>query len=187
MAGGDLELELRRRLVHLVGQVLDQLAQVADGHRRRVEALAAARLAGLQDLADRLTQTRARRTGADERKDAAQAERATLAETFASAQSDLAAAAAALDIAEAKGLARYNSEQPLYNLYDRAGFEGGLQKVCIENEVGVIPYYGLASGFLTGKYRTEADLSKSPRGQGVKRMMDARGMRILDALDEVSA
>ena len=57
---------------------------------------------------------------------------------------------------------------------------------CIENEVGVIPYYGLASGFLTGKYRTEADLDKSPRGRGVKRMMDARGMRILAALDQVS-
>ena len=93
----------------------------------------------------------------------------------------------AIEISQAEGLARYNSEQPLYNLYARQGFESGLQQVCIENEVGVIPYYGLASGFLTGKYRTEADLSKSPRGQGVKRMMDARGMRILDALDEVSA
>ncbi|MBP6879198.1 MAG: aldo/keto reductase [Phenylobacterium sp.] len=93
----------------------------------------------------------------------------------------------AIEISQAKGLARYNSEQPLYNLYARQGFESGLQQVCIENEVGVIPYYGLASGFLTGKYRTEADLSKSPRGQGVKRMMDARGMRILAALDEVSA
>jgi aryl-alcohol dehydrogenase-like predicted oxidoreductase len=93
----------------------------------------------------------------------------------------------ALEISEAKGLARYNSEQPLYNLYSRDGFESGLQQVCIDNDVGVIPYYGLASGFLTGKYRTEADLSKSPRGQGVKRMMDARGMRILAALDEVSA
>ena len=93
----------------------------------------------------------------------------------------------AIEISQAKGLARYNSEQPLYNLYARQGFESGLQQVCIDNEVGVIPYYGLASGFLTGKYRTEADLSKSPRGQGVKRMMDARGMRILAALDEVSA
>ena len=93
----------------------------------------------------------------------------------------------ALEISDAKGLPRYNSEQPLYNLYAREGFESGLQQVCIDNEVGVIPYYGLASGFLTGKYRTEADLSKSPRGQGVKRMMDARGMRILAALDEVSA
>lgn len=93
----------------------------------------------------------------------------------------------ALDVSAAKGVARYNSEQPLYNLYDRAGFEGGLQQVCIDNEVGVIPYYGLASGFLTGKYRSEADLDKSPRGRGVKRMMDERGMRILAALDTVSA
>ena len=93
----------------------------------------------------------------------------------------------AIEISQAKGLARYNSEQPLYNLYARQGFESGLQQVCIDNEVGVIPYYGLASGFLTGTSRTEADLSKSPRGQGVKRMMDARGMRILAALDEVSA
>jgi aryl-alcohol dehydrogenase-like predicted oxidoreductase len=92
----------------------------------------------------------------------------------------------ALELSQAKGLARYNSEQPQYNLYDRAGFEAGLQQVCIENEVGVIPYYGLASGFLTGKYRTEADLDKSPRGRGVKRMMDERGMRILAALDQVS-
>jgi aryl-alcohol dehydrogenase-like predicted oxidoreductase len=93
----------------------------------------------------------------------------------------------ALEISEAKGLARYQSEQPLYNLYDRAGFEAGLQQVCIDNEVGVIPYYGLASGFLTGKYRTEADLAKSPRGRGVKRYLDERGLRILRALDEVSA
>jgi aryl-alcohol dehydrogenase-like predicted oxidoreductase len=92
----------------------------------------------------------------------------------------------ALAVSQAKGLARYNSEQPQYNLYDRAGFEAELQQVCIENEVGVIPYYGLASGFLTGKYRSEADLGKSPRGGGVKRMMDARGMRILAALDQVS-
>lgn len=94
--------------------------------------------------------------------------------------------ASALEVSAAKGVARYNSEQPLYNLYDRAGFESGLQQVCIDNEVGVIPYYGLASGFLTGKYRSEADLDKSPRGRGVKRMMDERGMRILAALDKVS-
>jgi aryl-alcohol dehydrogenase-like predicted oxidoreductase len=93
----------------------------------------------------------------------------------------------ALQASEQLGVARYNSEQPLYNLYDRAGFEGGLQQVCIENEVGVIPYYGLASGFLTGKYRSEADLTKSPRGRGVKRYLDARGLRILTALDQVSS
>ncbi|MCI3132627.1 aldo/keto reductase [Phenylobacterium aquaticum] len=93
----------------------------------------------------------------------------------------------ALDISAAKGLARYQSEQPLYNLYDRAGFEAGMQQLCIENEVGVIPYYGLASGFLTGKYRSETDLAKSPRGRGVKRYLDERGLRILAVLDEVSA
>ena len=93
----------------------------------------------------------------------------------------------ALEISEAKGWARYQSEQPLYNLYDRAGFEGGLQQVCIDNEVGVIPYYGLASGFLTGKYRSEADLTKSPRGRGVKRYLDERGLRILAALDSVAS
>ena len=93
----------------------------------------------------------------------------------------------ALAISEAEGLARYQSEQPLYNLYDRAGFEAGLQQVCIDNQVGVIPYYGLASGFLTGKYRSEADLAKSPRGRGVKRYLDDRGLKILAALDEVSA
>ena len=93
----------------------------------------------------------------------------------------------ALDAAQAAGAPRYESEQPLYNLYDRAGFEAGLQKLCIEEEVGVIPYYGLASGFLTGKYRSEEDLSKSPRGRGAKRYLDARGMAILAALDEVSS
>jgi aryl-alcohol dehydrogenase-like predicted oxidoreductase len=93
----------------------------------------------------------------------------------------------ALEVSDAKGYARYCSEQPLYNLYSRAAFESGLQQVCIDNEVGVIPYSSLASGFLTGKYRSEADLSKSPRGRGVKRFLDARGMAILAALDEVSA
>ena len=93
----------------------------------------------------------------------------------------------ALEVSEARGVARYQSEQPLYNLYDRAGFEAGLQQVCIDNEVGVIPYYGLASGFLTGKYRSEEDLAKSPRGRGVKRYLDERGLRILAALDQVAA
>ena len=93
----------------------------------------------------------------------------------------------ALEVSETKGVARYQSEQPLYNLYDRVGFESGLQQVCIDNEVGVIPYYGLASGFLTGKYRSEEDLVKSPRGRGVKRYLDERGQKILGALDKVAA
>jgi aryl-alcohol dehydrogenase-like predicted oxidoreductase len=92
----------------------------------------------------------------------------------------------AIDTAKSVGVPRYESEQPLYNLYDRAGFEGALQKLCIDEEIGVIPFYGLASGFLTGKYRSEADLSKSPRGGGAKKYMTDRGMRILGALDEVA-
>lgn len=93
----------------------------------------------------------------------------------------------AIEAAKSAGVPRYESEQPLYNLYDRAGFEGALQKLCIDEEIGVIPFYGLASGFLTGKYRSEADLGKSPRGGGAKKYMTARGMRILGALDEVAS
>ncbi|MGQ3136757.1 aldo/keto reductase [Phenylobacterium sp.] len=92
----------------------------------------------------------------------------------------------AIDTAKEHGVPRYESEQPLYNLYDRAGFEGALQQLCIDERIGVIPFYGLASGFLTGKYRSEADLSKSPRGGGAKKYMTARGMRILTALDKVA-
>jgi aryl-alcohol dehydrogenase-like predicted oxidoreductase len=88
---------------------------------------------------------------------------------------------------ERDGLPRYESLQPLYNLYDREAFEAGLEPACLENQVGVISYYSLASGFLSGKYRSEADLGKSARGGGVKKYLDARGVRILSALDEVSA
>ena len=92
----------------------------------------------------------------------------------------------AVETAQSLGAPRYQSEQPLYNLYDRAGFEGALQQLCIDEQIGVIPFYGLASGFLTGKYRSEDDLAKSPRGRGAKKYMDARGMRILAAQDEVA-
>ncbi|MDO8900080.1 MAG: aldo/keto reductase [Phenylobacterium sp.] len=92
----------------------------------------------------------------------------------------------AVEAAAGVGAPRYESEQPLYNLYDRAGFEGALQQLCLDEEIGVIPFYGLASGFLTGKYRTEADLGKSPRGGGAKKYMTPRGMQILGALDEVA-
>ncbi len=84
------------------------------------------------------------------------------------------------------GTARYETLQPKYNLYSRSEFEEALAGLCGREGIGVIPYYGLASGFLTGKYRTEADLAQSPRGAGVKKYMDARGMRILAALDEVA-
>jgi len=93
----------------------------------------------------------------------------------------------ALKVSRDNGLPRYESLQPNYNFYDRADYEAGLEPFCVENKLGVIPYFSLAKGFLTGKYRSEADLSKSPRGQGVKRYLDARGFRILQALDEVAA
>ncbi len=66
-------------------------------------------------------------------------------------------------------------------------FEDGLEEVCLDADLGVIPYYSLAAGFLTGKYRSEADLSKSPRGQGSKKYLNERGFGILKALDEVAA
>jgi len=90
-------------------------------------------------------------------------------------------------IAQKYNLPRYESLQPEYNLVSRAGYEAELEPLVRRENIGVISYYGLASGFLTGKYRKEADLAKSPRGQGVKKYLDARGLRILAALDEVAA
>ena len=92
----------------------------------------------------------------------------------------------ALALSKKHSLPRYETIQPLYNLYDRAEFEQKLQGVCIANAVGVIPYFSLASGFLTGKYRSEADFGKSPRGQGMKKYLNDRGFRILAALDKVA-
>lgn len=92
----------------------------------------------------------------------------------------------ALNVSKKHGLPRYESLQPLYNLYDRADYEATLEPVCRENGIGVIPYYSLASGFLTGKYRGEADLAKSARGAGVKKYLNARGFRILEALDQTA-
>jgi aryl-alcohol dehydrogenase-like predicted oxidoreductase len=93
---------------------------------------------------------------------------------------------AALEASERHGLPRYESLQPLYNLYARADYEERLMPICLGRHLGVIPYYGLASGFLTGKYRSAADLAKSPRGAAVKKYLDERGMRILDALDRIA-
>jgi aryl-alcohol dehydrogenase-like predicted oxidoreductase len=81
---------------------------------------------------------------------------------------------------------RYESLQPHYNLYERAAYETTLEPVALEEKLGVIPYYSLASGFLTGKYRSQGDLSKSPRGQAVKKYLNDRGFRILQALDQVA-
>ena len=95
--------------------------------------------------------------------------------------------AQALATSAREGLPRYDTLQPLYNLYDRAAFEGPLQELCIREDIAVITYFSLAAGFLTGKYRSDADYAKSARGPGMKKFMNDRGFRILDALDDVSA
>jgi len=94
---------------------------------------------------------------------------------------------AALAAAKAKGLPRYEVLQPEYNLADRQGFESGLAELCAREEIGVITYFSLAKGFLSGKYRGEKDLAGSARADGVKVYLNPRGFRILDALDSVAA
>jgi hypothetical protein len=94
----------------------------------------------------------------------------------------------ALDIAERGSLARYEVLQPEYHLMARDDrFEGPLQKLCIDRGLGVLPYYGLANGFLTGKYRSEADYGKSVRGDRMAQYFAAGGARVLAALDDVAA
>jgi aryl-alcohol dehydrogenase-like predicted oxidoreductase len=92
----------------------------------------------------------------------------------------------ALRVSEQQKLPYYRSLQPLYNLYDRAEYETQLEPVCEANHLGVIPYFSLAAGFLSGKYRSESDLNKSPRGRTVKKYLNARGMRIVEALDQIA-
>jgi aryl-alcohol dehydrogenase-like predicted oxidoreductase len=94
---------------------------------------------------------------------------------------------ASLRVASQKKLPRYEVLQPEYNLYDRSSFDGPLRDLCIVEEIGVITYFSLARGFLSGKYRSEADLDKSPRGSGIAKYLDGRGKRILAALDAVWA
>ncbi|MBV8472069.1 MAG: aldo/keto reductase [Hyphomicrobiales bacterium] len=94
---------------------------------------------------------------------------------------------AALAASAGNGLPRYEVLQPEYNLYDRASYDGPLRNLCMAQELGVITYFSLAKGFLSGKYRSEADLGKSPRGQGVKAYLNPRGLRILAALDGLAA
>ncbi len=94
----------------------------------------------------------------------------------------------ALDISTRHGLPRYESLQPLYNLVERPAYETELEPLCRAEGVGVINFYALASGFLTGKYRNEADAKKSPRGSGiVTKYLNERGRRVLDALDSAAA
>ena len=93
--------------------------------------------------------------------------------------------AEALKVSADKGLARYDSLQPAYNLMDRA-IEAEIVPLCLKDEVGIITYYSLASGFLSGKYRSEADLGKSARVGGIKKYLTDKGFAVLKALDEVS-
>lgn len=91
-----------------------------------------------------------------------------------------------LDASKQHHWARYNSLQPLYNLYDRQTYETKYQLLANDNKLGVTPYYSLASGFLTGKYRSEKDLSQSVRGNTAQKYLNERGLRILAGLDNVS-
>jgi aryl-alcohol dehydrogenase-like predicted oxidoreductase len=93
----------------------------------------------------------------------------------------------ALDISARTGLPRYETLQPQYNLVERKDYEAELGPLCRREQIGVIPYYSLASGFLTGKYRSKQDAGKSPRGSGATKYLDERGLRVLAALDEVAS
>lgn len=95
--------------------------------------------------------------------------------------------AAALETSEQRGLPRYQSLQTLYNLYDRGQYESGLEALCVRQGLSVFPYFALASGFLTGKYRSASDLKGKARGGLVRRYLDTRGQRILGAMDAVAA
>lgn len=95
--------------------------------------------------------------------------------------------AEALKVSQENGLARYETLQPQYNLYDRKVYEEALEKVVTDNGLGVINFYGLAAGFLTGKYRTKADAGKSKRGENViARCLNERGLKVLAGLDQVA-
>ena len=91
----------------------------------------------------------------------------------------------AVDAAKASDLPRYHVLQPEYNLVSREKFEGELQDYCVTENIGVLPYYGLASGFLTGKYRTPDDLGASVRGGGIRDLLEGRGKAVLEAMDAV--
>jgi aryl-alcohol dehydrogenase-like predicted oxidoreductase len=92
----------------------------------------------------------------------------------------------AMKISTEHNLAKFECLQPEYNLYQREDYEKNLEPFCLENKIGVITYFSLASGFLTGKYQSENDFSKSSRGQGMKKYLNPRGFKILAALDEAA-
>jgi aryl-alcohol dehydrogenase-like predicted oxidoreductase len=91
-----------------------------------------------------------------------------------------------LRVSQQHGHPRYESLQPHYNLVERQAYEADLEPLCLRERIGVIPYFSLASGFLTGKYRTEADLVKSARGGSAKKYLNDKGLKVLAALDEVA-
>jgi aryl-alcohol dehydrogenase-like predicted oxidoreductase len=93
----------------------------------------------------------------------------------------------ALDTATREGLPHYRVLQPEYNLVSRHKFEGELEDLCVTHNIGVVPYYGLASGFLTGKYRNHADLGKSVRGGRMTELLEGKGKKVLEAMDTVAA
>lgn len=92
----------------------------------------------------------------------------------------------ALDVANSQNLPRYQVLQPEYNIYDRAAFDDKLKKLCIKENIGVVTYYSLASGFLTGKYRCQSDLNSSLRKSDIDKYLNQRGERILKALQVVA-
>jgi aryl-alcohol dehydrogenase-like predicted oxidoreductase len=94
--------------------------------------------------------------------------------------------AEAAKISKEKGLPRYESLQPHYNLMERGLFEGELENECLKEGIGVIPYYSLASGFLSGKYRSEADVGDAKRSAGVKKYINPKGLGVLQALDDAA-
>ncbi len=93
----------------------------------------------------------------------------------------------AIEIARAAGLPHYQALQPEYNLVSRHAFEGELQDYCVTENIGVTPYFGLASGFLTGKYRRREDLAQSVRGARMGDLLEGKGRAVLDAMDAVAA
>ncbi|MCP9749422.1 aldo/keto reductase [Ferruginibacter sp. HRS2-29] len=94
---------------------------------------------------------------------------------------------ASLKASKENGFPSYQTLQPHYNLYDREKFETEYEQICLDHHLGVLNYFALASGFLTGKYRSEKDFGKSTRGGGMGKYLNARGLSILDVLDTVSA
>jgi aryl-alcohol dehydrogenase-like predicted oxidoreductase len=94
--------------------------------------------------------------------------------------------AEALQISTEKGLPRYQSLQPHYSLVEREEFEGPLEALCLEEKIGVIGYYSLASGFLTGKYHTRADAEGRARGSRVQKYLNDYGFGVIAALDDVA-